>query len=612
MEAFGKDAITVPPGNEILQRLKARHPRLLINDEIIERTRRLIEEDDLAKQWYGELRRKAGKLLNEAPCTYDIPDGLRLLRTSRRVFERVSLLGLMWHLEGSPRYAERAWRELTAAADFPDWNPRHFLDTAEMTNAFAVGYDWFYNFWNGDQRAALRAAIIRHGLEPGLECYRGKADCRWWVNCDHNWNQVCNGGLVMGALAIGDEAPEIAAEVLNSALRSVQRAMRRYAPDGGWEEGPGYWHYATMFNTILLAALDTALGTDYGLSDIPGFNNAGMFPLYMTGPTGLTFNYADGGDRPIRAPEMFWLARRFNMPVMAWYQRQLASPGVLDLVWYYPHIASPDEAQLPLSRYFRDVEVCFLRSSWTSRDAIFIGFKGGDNKANHSNLDLGTFVLDALGHRWALDLGADNYNMPGYWDRKHQRWTYYRMRTEGHNVVLIDPDAEPNQAPDATAKIVRFSSQPGRAFAIADLSDAYARRAQAVRRGIALTQAPNGILVQDEIETGRPADVWWLLHTSADAATDANSGTAVLSQGDARLWLKIISPAAAAFQVMDACPLPTSPNPQEQAKNAGTRKLAIHLEAATDPTIAVLMRPLRKDEVLTEGDFPAVLPLSEW
>ena len=37
--------------------------------------------------------------------------------------------------------------------------------------------------------------------------------------------------------------------------------------------------------------------------------------------------------------------------------------------------------------------------SWTDPRALFVGFKGGDNDAPHSDPDLGTFVLDALGDR---------------------------------------------------------------------------------------------------------------------------------------------------------------------------------------------------------------------
>ena len=89
---------------------------------------------------------------------------------------------------------------------------------------------------------------------------------------------------------------------------------------------------------------------------------------------------------------------------------------------------------------------------------FFVGFKGGDNKVNHSHLDLGTFVLDALGQAWALDLGSDDYNLPGYFGK--QRWNYYRLRTEGHNTLTIEGE---NQNPEARAHLLAFHSDPERA-----------------------------------------------------------------------------------------------------------------------------------------------------
>ena len=62
--------------------------------------------------------------------------------------------------------------------------------------------------------------------------------------------------------------------------------------------------------------------------------------------------------------------------------------------------AERNQGLSPRDAIFRGVEVATLRSEWESRDAVFVGFKAGDNKANHSHLDLGTFVLDALGKRW--------------------------------------------------------------------------------------------------------------------------------------------------------------------------------------------------------------------
>ena len=165
----------------------------------------------------------------------------------------------------------------------------------------------------------LQQAMVEKGLKPALKLYRAHSG---WTRAHHNWNQVCNGGIGMGALALADVEPQLAGEVLHDASESIQLAMAEFAPDGAWNEGPGYWNYATSYNVVFLAGLQSALGTDFGLSQIGAFKDTGLFPIYVTGPLGRTFNYADGGDHAIFAPQMFWLARKFNQPVLAWYERR--------------------------------------------------------------------------------------------------------------------------------------------------------------------------------------------------------------------------------------------------------------------------------------------------
>ncbi|MEK7686056.1 MAG: DUF4962 domain-containing protein [Verrucomicrobiota bacterium] len=606
--AAQKAAITIPPQNEILARLRKGHPRLLFSASDFARLKEQVAAQAQLKEWHAKLQEQAERILTESPSRYEIPDGLRLLSTSRRVLQRTYTLALLYRLDGDRRYVERAWQELEAAAKFPDWNPRHFLDTAEMTHAFAIAYDWLYEAWTEPQRAALRAAMLEKGIQLAVDSYRGTAKFGWWMKAHHNWNQVCNGGIGMGALALGDELPEVAGEFLHGALQSLQLPMAEFAPDGAWNEGPGYWNYATSYNVVFLAALESALGTDFGLSQMPGFADTGLFPIYLTGPLGRTFNYADGGEGTIRAPQMFWLARKFNRPAYAAYQRQVASPHPQDLLWFDPAPAQSQDKTLPLDKVFRGAEVATFRSGWDDRQALFVGFKAGDNKANHSNLDLGTFVLDALGVRWALDLGADNYNMPGYFGK--QRWTYYRMRAEGHNTLLLNPGLEPDQDPAAAARLTRFQSDPQRAFAIADLTPAYARHAQRVWRGLALLHRQQ-VLVQDEVRADKPADVWWFLHTRAQAKVNEDGTTAILSQDNVRLWARILSPAKAVFTVMDAQPLPVSPQSDQQAKNAGVRKLAIHLSEQKDLQLRVWLAPLKEGESAPK-DAPAVSALAAW
>ncbi len=600
-----KLAVPIPSATNIVARLRPTHPRLLATKEDFAELRKRIASDAQLQSWHAKLQAQGQELLTAAPSRYEIPDGLRLLATSRRVMNRVYTLALLYQVDGDQRYAERAWQELAAAANFKDWNPRHFLDTAEMTHAFAIGYDWLYDVWTPEQRAILQAAMVDKGLKPALEIYRAH---RWWAVARHNWNQVCNGGIGMGALALADVEPQLAGEILHDALESIQLAMVEFAPDGAWKEGPGYWNYATFYNVVFLAGLQTALSTDFGLSQIGAFKDTGLFPIDVTGPLGRTFNYADGGDHTIFASQMFWLARQFKQPVMSWYERRTTSPTALDLLWYNPAGTNPKAAGLPLDKYFRGAEVALLRSDWDNPQALFVGFKAGDNKANHSHLDLGSFVFDAAGVRWAMDLGADDYNLPGYFGG--QRWSYYRLRAEGQNTLVINPGQGPDQDPKAATRIIRFESSPKRAFAIADLTPAYARNARRVWRGMALLDREE-LLVQDEIQADKPVELWWFMHTPASVRIEDGGRTATLEQVGAQLRAEILSPSDASFQIMDAQPLPTSPHPERQAGNARVRKLAIHLTGISNTRLTVLLVPkLAQHEETSQA--PNLSPLSEW
>jgi hypothetical protein len=603
--------ISTPGVGQVLATLKPGHPRLLMTLEDFARLRGQVATNAVLKPWYQRVVRNADALLRQAPAKYEIPDGLRLLATSRRVVDRVYTLALVYRLSGDKKYAERAGQELAAAAAFPDWNPRHFLDTAEMTHAFAVGYDWLYDVWTPEQRAVWREAMVEKGIKVAIECHRGVAPQRvasFWVKARHNWNQVCNGGIGMGALALADERPELASEFLAAALKSIQLAMVEYGPDGAWGEGPGYWGYATSYNVDFLAGLESALGTDFGLSTIAGFSEAGSFPIFAQGPTGKSFAYADAHEGRINAPCLFWLARKFHRPDYAAFQLKATSGSPLDMVWYDPQFDVSAAKSAPLDKYFRGPEVVTLRSAWADPSAVFVAFKAGDNKANHSHLDLGTFTLDAMGTRWATDLGSDDYNMPAYFG--NQRWTYYRLRAEGHNTLVLNPGQEADQDPKAAARVIQFQTSPRRAFGIADLTPAYARQASQVRRGVALLER-NQVLVQDEVRFRQPGDFWWFLHTEARVELEANGQSAVLSQDAKKMRVQILSPTEARFTVMDARPLPTSPDPSMQAKNNRVRKLAVHLTPLAETRLAIVFSPITSDS-RASAELPKVTPLSMW
>ena len=141
-EADGHRQSAVPPVDKILATLRPEHPRVLATSQTFEAVRASVRGERLPARIYAEVKKSADQTLSVPVSKYELPDGKRLLSVSRRVLDRVRTLALVHYVEGDPRYADRAWKELEAAAAFPDWNPPHFLDTAEMTHAFALGYDW--------------------------------------------------------------------------------------------------------------------------------------------------------------------------------------------------------------------------------------------------------------------------------------------------------------------------------------------------------------------------------------------------------------------------------------------------------------------------------------
>ena len=158
---------------------------------------------------------------------------------------------------------------------------------------------------------------------------------------------------------------------------------------------------------------------------------------------------------------------------------------------------------------FEGVDVVFLRSNWDSPQALWIGVMGGDNKANHSHLDLGSFVLDSGGTRFALDLGSDDYNMPDYFGSK--RFTYYRLRTESHNTVLIDDE---NQDPKAVAPMTMDG-----VFTI-DLKAAYPGKVTRFTRTVMIGGEDRTTTIRNDIEAPQPVSALWGMVTDARIVLD--------------------------------------------------------------------------------------------
>ncbi|MCK4751900.1 MAG: DUF4962 domain-containing protein [Planctomycetes bacterium] len=597
---------TASQNTDILANLDKNHPRLMLKDDQLQQLKKLYPKDETLQRYLKDVLNEADGYCKEPALVYK-KIGPRLLSVSQKCLNRMYALGIAYRWTGEKKYAEKAKQDLLAVCDFNDWNPPHFLDTAEMSHAVGLGYDWFYHYLDEQSRQKIKAGLIKNGMTPGVNAYQQRKV--HWIKVKYNWNLVCNGGLIVGALAIADTDPNYAEYIISQATASMPAALKTYAPDGLWPEGPSYWFYATRYAAYGISALDSALGNDFGLSKYKGLSTTGLFPNYAAGPTKLYINFGDDSKtqrKNSRIPlhPMFWLAKKFNNPIISDAEHDVlknhtASPQ--HIMWYVPPSKEKSYTR-QLDYHFNGlVGAAVFRSKFNDPNALFAGIKSGYNNVGHAHLDLGTFWIDALGRRWAKDLGRDYYNLPGYWKRgvAGARWQYYRLRSESHNVPLIN---NKNQFELAKAKFTKFNSKKSSAFAVVDLTAAYGQFAKKTMRGLAILEDRTAVLVQDEFQIEKPCEVAWGMTTDADITLNKN--IAELTIDGKKLVAKILSPANAEFTVESAEQKP----PEEP--NTGFKRLMIRLpETKGSLTVAVLFSPVWKNGIVETVELK---PLTQW
>jgi hypothetical protein len=594
----------------------APHPRLIATEADWQRLRqRLATDSDLAA-FHEALLAEARRLVPAAPVERKLT-GRRLLGVSRELLQRVLLFSYAARMLDSEPFTRRAEAEMLAAARFPDWNPSHFLDVGEASAALALGFDWLYDRLTPAARDEIARALVEKGLRPALD---PKDRRNSWQRAEHNWNQVCFGGLTLAAIALIDESPLESRQLLKLARAGIANGLKPYVPDGVYPEGPSYWAYGTTYQVLMIAALESGLNTDWDLKRSPGFLASGGAYVQTAAPSGLAFNFSDGGERMAFEPAVFWFARATDDPGLLVFEfRQLSTPAgrerairssrfaPLAALWWPERRAEAPRLPLAWSGDGRNPIVVF-RDSWTSRTSSYLALKGGAANLNHAHMDAGSFVYESDGVRWAIDLGMQDYESLeskkiDLWNRAQnsQRWTVYRLGNFAHNTLTLD-GALHNVEGRATIKRVQTAG-PVR-HALVDLTPVFQDRASKVTRGFSV-RPDRTILIQDELAGLRAGGtVRWQFTTRAKV--EIKGSTATLRQDGRTLTLRVLAPTEASFEVAPAEPPPDSFN----ARNPGVSQLTFTVAAPSNGalTLAVLCQPGGGAGVRE----PTLIPLDSW
>lgn len=643
------DGREVPKAADILElaaekSAKKAHPRMVVDgqsgfDEII----RKIAEDSETAAWHQKIISDCDEVLTQEVCSYEDNDPLRIL-SANTVLNRLESLSYAYRITGEEKYLNRAAAEIENVLTWQDWNIYgEALNTSAICTGLSVAYDWLYDDLTEELKNSIRENIFDKAFSTLLNQYPNNGI--GWMAADNNWSFVCNSGFAFTALTFFDEEGwyDNSAKILDYAAERLERTIGCIEDDGSWYEGTGYWSYGMQYLTRYLSALESAAGTDFGYGNIGAMEKTGLFPIYMTGYKNQ-FNLNDSSPVPVDAMAVSYFAGRYgNGTMFAFRELQLnnnlCSPTVYDVIWK----KSPNDYQYDVIQdgYFAGKnQIAVFKSggnALTAAEAAQTGERlqsavmlhGGVNNVNHGHIDAGSFIYESQGVRWAIDSGAANYNLYNYFTGTNtgkDRWSYYKVRGESHNTVIVNPGLLADQKLDAEADITKFVSRENDGYAVVDMSKVLGL--EQAQRGIYYNKLTGGVTVQDELMLQNPSEVYCMFNTDSEIQSISKDGkTVILSRDGKRLFIRLLSEGMKFVGQNPAQILPTSPNPDMWEENINStnsanpkkqqvygKKVFVHLtEAVGLQTVAMYIAPLTNaasDQ--PDGEIPSVTPISEW
>ncbi|MBT3295389.1 MAG: hypothetical protein HN919_03215 [Verrucomicrobia bacterium] len=539
----------------LTQHLRESRPRLILTGERLVDLKKQITSDPVIRHHYETLKANAQRVMTQDLLERKM-EGKRLLGISREMLYRMNMLGMVFSLERDGKVLERINRELIAVCAFPDWNPSHYLDVAEMSLAVALALDWTAGELPETTVELARQALIEKGIQPSWQKQM------WWERGNNNWNQVCHAGMIAAAIEVAEREPELAAKTIERALQGIPYALAEYAPDGVYPEGASYWGYGTTFTVLTIEMLRSALNNDFGIADSPGFMESALFRTLCCAPSGAFFNFADCGDRRGSDGDitLAWFAAETGNALYYEKDRFLKTRSTKTLS------RSAGAALVWMSR-FRETDAGDIPEAWKGDganpvvifrgDGYYFGGKGGRGTVNHGNMDAGTFVFELDGVRWVVDPGNQRYydlEKTGFtlWGKTQdaERWTLLTKNNFGHSTLTVDGKLH---VVDGMAEIVAFAADP-LPRATVDLGPTFhGQLASAVRTFERDT--PSSLLIEDRIEPLPDTErVTWQLITRADV--EITPAGAMLTQAGKRLKLENCSHPEIPIKVVSLDPPP--------------------------------------------------------
>jgi len=459
------------------------------------------------------------------------------LQAARTAQGRMLDLLLAHHVEENDAYRDRAAEELRALVGWTRWvdpvggDQPADLCTAEAAVGVVVALDWLWEDLPEADRAAALAAVRTKALRPYR---RGLDEHAPWADCYHTWNAVVNAGCSLAALALSDE--DAAWERLyRDGRAALGHFLDALGPDGGWDEGIGYWGFALRYVTLLAEAA-RRLRDDETLYHARGMDATGLFPVYFT-PHGRAAGF--GIHRAVPAYGAFYLLdRRYKLPALRWWldthtlHRDVStsgwSVGALALLFRSPTAKTPAAPRLEPVKVFPSIGWAAAADRWP-KPGLYVAAKTGDLSAHQSPRNMNAVQVQVGDEMLLREPGGAVHARAGAIE-------VYELQARAHNTLTV---AEQDQRIDAQGQVAAAAAGPTHRWICCDGGQACGENVRWVRQVVMVVDAEQAVgeavFVLDELTLGAPERVDWYWHTPGRIELDAAGRCGTLEGRRARL-----------------------------------------------------------------------------
>ena len=387
--------------------------------------------------------------------------------------------------------------------------------------------------------------------KPYLNCVFGWSGERG--NSVNNWCPWITSNVLM-TVALTEPDLYTRKKVVEKALSHLDNFTDGYKPDGGCDEGPGYWGAAgaAYFDSLELLYDMTAGKIDIYVDPLVKamMEYIVKFNIYER----RFINFADCS--PICHHDGIMIRRmgeKCGSESLKAFGDKMAS--VADGGISYGHCyrgyrnlirKTPEEftdyAETKI--WFPDLKVMAARESNNPGKGMFVAMKGGNNNESHNHNDVGNVVVYYDGNPVIIDTGAGEYTKQTFSAERYKLWF---MQSAYHNVADIGEIQEKNGAQYASCDEVYDSETGGVRMEISNAYPAGSGLESYVRE----TVLKDGkVHIKDSIRLSEPKEVDFHF-MSCEKPTLIGDGRISLAMGRTLLFDGDLKPEIEEFEVGD-------------------------------------------------------------